>query len=132
MGAWGAGAFENDAARDFAFAVCDGGGVTVIEDAFDHVLDADDDDLEAPTAEEAIAAAAIVARLKDGVPLTDNRLEGWIAQDRPTTSPNLIAKASACLQRAITAPSELLDLWQDTEEFADFQAGVDDLLRRLD
>lgn len=130
MSAWGTEPFENDTAGDFARAVLDGGGLAVIEDAFDHVLEADDEDLEAPSAEEAIAAAAILARLKDGAPLAAT-IEAWIAQDRPAASPDLIAKARAALQRVMTAPSELLDLWRDTDDFPDFQAAVENLLRRL-
>ena len=130
MGAWGTGAFENDSAGDFCWSVTDGAGLAALEDAFDHVLDAEDDDLEAPTAEEAIAAAAIVARLKDGALLNDT-LEAWIAKDRPVVSNGLIAKARAALQRVMTAPSELLDLWQDTDDFPDFKASVEALLRRL-
>jgi len=132
MGAWGTGAFENDAPGDLIVAVCDGGGLTMIEDSFDHVLEAGSEYLEAPTAEEAVAAAAIVARLKDGVALPgEDEIEAWIAQERPTASTALIAKARNALRRVITAPSELLELWQDAEEFPYFQAGIDDLLRRL-
>ena len=132
MGAWGTGPFSNDTAGDFLDAMFDGGSVAAIEDAFDHVLEAGGEYLEAPTAEEAIAAAAIVARLKDGLPLPgEDEIEAWIAREQPAVSPGLIAKARHALQRVITAPSELLELWQDAEEFSDFQAGIDDLLRRL-
>jgi hypothetical protein len=130
MSAWGPGAFENDAAGDFAEAVCEGGGLAVIEDAFDHVLEAGDEDLESTSAEEAVAAAAIVARLKDGTPLADT-VESWIAQEQPIISGELVAKARNALQRVMTAPSELLELWQDADEFPDFQAGIDTLLKRL-
>jgi hypothetical protein len=130
MSAWGPGAFENDAAGDFAEVVCDGVGMAAIEDAFDHVLEAGDEDLESTSAEEAVAAAAIVARLKDGTPLTGT-VESWIAQEQPTISGELLAKARSALQRVMTAPSELLELWQDTDEFPDFQAGIGTLLNRL-
>lgn len=130
MGAWGTGPFDNDGAGDFCWSVTDGGGLAALEDAFDHVLEADGEDLDAPAAEEAVAAAAIVARLKDGAPL-NNELEAWIAKDRPVASGNLIVKARAALQRVTTAPSELLDLWQESDDFPDFQAGVESLLRRL-
>lgn len=62
MGAWGTGVFENDAAGAFAVAVAGGGGVAALEAALDRVLAAGDVYLEAPQAEEAIAAAEIVAR----------------------------------------------------------------------
>jgi hypothetical protein len=119
-------------ALDFLLAVCDVGGMAMIEDAFDHLLEAGNGDLESSSAEEAVAAAAIVARLKDGVPLPGkDEIEAWIAQERPFASPELIAKARNALRRVMTAPSELLELWQEAEEFPAFQAGIDDLLRRL-
>jgi hypothetical protein len=130
VGAWGPGAFENDIAGDFCWSVTDGGGLAAIEDAFAHVLEADDEDLEAPAAEEAIAAAAIVARLKDGAPLDDG-LEAWIAREKPAVSPALIAMAREALQRIVTPPSELLDLWQESDDDAAFRSGIESLLRRL-
>lgn len=130
MSAWGTGPFENDSAGDFARAVLDGGSLAVIEDALDHVLEADDEDLEAPAAEEAIAAAAILARLKDGAPLAAN-IEAWIAQEQPAASPQLAAKARDALRRVMTAPSELLELWQDSDDFAAFETGIAALRKRL-
>lgn len=132
MGAWGTGPFENDGAGDFARAVTDGGGLAAIEDAFDHVLEADDEDLEAPAAEEAIAAAAILARLKDSVPLSEEKdIEAWIARERPLVSDALITKGRDALRRIMTEPSELLELWQEVEDFPAFQACINELLRRL-
>lgn len=131
MGAWGTGPFQNDAAGDFALTVADG-GLPVIEDAFDHVLEAGGEYLEAPSAEEAIAAAAIVARLKDGVPLAEeNDIEAWIAREQPLVSDTLIAKGRDALSRVMTEPSELLELWQETDDFPAFQACINALLRRL-
>lgn len=131
MGCWGIGPFDNDAAGDFIFSVADGGGLAAIEDAFDHVSEAGSEYLEAPTAEEAIAAAAIVARLKDRASLSSGEIEAWIAKEQPVASSALITKARDALHRVMIAPSELLELWQEAEEFPDFQAGIDDLLRRL-
>ena len=132
MGSWGTGPFQNDIAGDFAWAVTDGGGLAAIEDAFDHVLEADDEDLEAPAAEEAIAAAAILARLRDGVPLPEEKdIEAWIAREQPLVSDALIAKGREALRRIMTEPSELLELWQEVEGFPAFQACINELLRRL-
>jgi hypothetical protein len=132
MGAWGTGPFQNDTAGDFVDVVTDGDGLVAIEDAFDHVLEADDDDLEAPTAEEAIAGAAIVARLKTGVSLAgEEAIEAWVAKDQPQVSPDLIAKAWQAVARIMTEPSELLDLWRESDDFAGFRASIDGLLRSL-
>jgi hypothetical protein len=63
MGAWGAGIFENDTACDFAAAVSDGGGMSLIDQTLHRVLACGDNYLEAPDAEECLATAEIIARL---------------------------------------------------------------------
>jgi putative IMPACT (imprinted ancient) family translation regulator len=132
MGAWDTGPLENDSARDFLSAVADGGGLTAIEDAFDHVLEAGEEYLEAPTAEEAVAAAVIIARFKDGVKLVrEAELEAWIAQEKPTASAAMVSKARDALHRVMTEPSELIELWAEGDGFDDFKAGINDLIKRL-
>ena len=63
MGRWGFGIFENDTACDFKYLVVDGGGLVPIEQALDRVVSAGDRYLEVSEADEALAAADIIARL---------------------------------------------------------------------
>ncbi len=60
MEAWGSGIFENDTACDFAASVAESDDLTALEEALDRVLAAEGKYLEAPDAEEGLAAADIV------------------------------------------------------------------------
>src|SRR5262245_54608459 len=60
MGAWGVGTFENDTAFNYALEVAEGSSLARLESASDHVLASGNAYLEAPQAEEALAAADII------------------------------------------------------------------------
>ena len=59
MGAWGSGVFENDTACDFAASVAEGADLAPLEQAFDRVLAQQGKYLEAPDAQEGLAAASM-------------------------------------------------------------------------
>jgi hypothetical protein len=73
VGAWGFGVFENDTACDFASGVAGGGGVNALLGAIERVLSVEGNYLEAPDAEEGLAAAEIIARLR-GKPGQETRI----------------------------------------------------------
>ena len=140
MGAWGTGSFENDGAADFAWAIAEG-GLPVIEKAFDRVLAAGQSYLE--DAEEAIAAAEVVAKLsgRGPSPLDDRQemedpdeeltLGKWIASAKAPPSEELIEKARRAVARVLAGPTELLDLWRDGKDFEEWKRTVDDRAKRL-
>jgi Domain of unknown function (DUF4259) len=140
MGAWGTGSFENDGAADFAWEIAEG-GLPVIEKVFDRVLAAGESYLE--DAEEAIAAAEVVAKLGGRGPSPlDNRQEiedpdeeltlgKWIASAKAPPSEELVEKARRTVARVLTGPTELLNLWRDGEHFEEWKEVVEDLSKRL-
>ncbi len=134
MGAWGIGIFENDTACDFAATVAEGNGLLVLENALDRVLAAETNYLEAPDAEEGLAAADIVARLK-GRPGAQTaytaKIDAWVQRSKATPSEVLIEKARRSIARILTEPSELLELWQDTADFEVWKSSVEEVSRRL-
>jgi hypothetical protein len=66
LGAWGSGSFENDDASDWLGAFCDAPDKELISDALSTVAEMDADEyLEAPDCSVALAAAEVVAALKD-------------------------------------------------------------------
>ena len=64
MGAWRMGAFDNDTACDWAYELEESSDLSVLDNTFEKVISVGSDYLEAPDAEEAIAAAEVVARMK--------------------------------------------------------------------
>jgi hypothetical protein len=135
MGAWGSGVFENDTACDFAAAVSDGGNVALVEQALDRVLACGSNYLEAPDAEECLAAAEIIARLRgssrgDETPYTAS-VDAWIRNSRASISAELIERAKRAIMRVLSPPSELVELWKDSGDFDSWRRSVEGLLGRF-
>jgi Domain of unknown function (DUF4259) len=134
MGAWGSGIFENDTACDFAAAVSDGGGISLVDQALDRVLACGSNNLEAPEAEECLAAAEIIARLKGGAgnetPYTAS-IDAWIKGSRAAVPAEIIEKAKLAIARVLSQPSEIVELWTDSDDFDGWKRNVEGLLARL-
>ena len=120
MSAWGFRPFENDAAADWALECARQADVAFVEATLDQMLAADDD-LDADDAEEGIAAAATVARLLGHRVEAADPVSNWITRDRPDATPALAAKADEALDRVLAEPSELLELWAASDDYAEWQ-----------
>jgi Domain of unknown function (DUF4259) len=134
MGAWGHGIFENDTACDFGAAVSDGGGISLVEQALDRVLASGENYLEVSDAEEGLAAVEIVARLKgspgDETAYTES-IDTWIKDVRPSASAALVEKAKRAIARVLSEPSELVEVWMESDEFDAWKQAVEALRARL-
>jgi hypothetical protein len=134
MGAWGSGIFENDTACDFAATVSNGGGISLVDKALDRVLACGSNYLEAPDAEECLAAAEIIARL-NGSPAEETpytaSVDAWIRSSRATVSIEILEKAKQGINRVPSPPSELVELWKDSDDFDGWRQSVEALLARL-
>ena len=129
MGAWGLLFDENDDAADWLDEFSDDPSWDAVDRAFG-VIAVEGADLEAPECCEALAAAEIVAA---GVGKPSNRLGPEIAawaQANAAGAASRQGPARHALGR-IRGESELQELWQETDEFADWQASVDETLTRL-
>ncbi|HXA46345.1 MAG TPA: DUF4259 domain-containing protein, partial [Burkholderiaceae bacterium] len=63
MGTWSHEPFGNDTANDWAYGLEETKDMSFIESALDRVIEQSGDYLEAPEAEEAIAAIEVIAKL---------------------------------------------------------------------
>ena len=133
MGAWSKDSFGNDTACDWAYSLVEATELGPVRKAIQKVLDSDKEYLEAPDAEEAIAAVEVVARLKGNfgarnayTEATDN----WVKAHPQYPPPDLVALGSQALDRILQPPSELLELWQESTEFEAWKSSVLDLKRR--
>ncbi len=121
MGAWDVGPFDNDTAADWCGDLDDAAPerrAVLIRDALSRIAEHGDEYLDSGDAEEAIAAAAIVASLLPGgaaieTPYApDFLLEGGtveVADDVP-------AIAVRALDRIVGVDSEWRELWEEAEE----------------
>jgi hypothetical protein len=132
MGAWSHESFGNDDASDWIAQLEEWDDLGLVESALDAVLAIGDDYLEAPEASEGIAAAEVVARLRGQRGDSDaDAADAWVEKVGLQAPPALIAKARRALDRILTEPSELMELWDESEDAAAWRASVEDLKARL-
>lgn len=123
MGTWDIGPFDNDTAADFSYRVDEaeaGRKADVLRGAFREVTGTGDDYLDADLSVEAVAAAALVAaQCPGGEPVTS-----YGPKDPLGVLPvELRAEAVAALDRVVAEPSELLELWEESDG-EEWKAGI--------
>jgi hypothetical protein len=131
MGAWDATSFGNDTANDWAYELENVRDLSYVDATLQKILDAGDDYIEGPDAEEAIAAAEVLAWLR-GRPTPVNayteKIAEWVAAHPIQPTAAITQKALATLDRIQRQPSELPELWEGIAEWA---AAMSDLRNRL-
>jgi hypothetical protein len=136
MGTWAVDAFGNDYAQDWAEDLHETSNLDAVEDTLNTVLDSGAE-LEAPFAAEALAAIEVLARLQGkGGPRSEDSaaVDEWVdARKAKAVKPraDLAAKAAQAIERILAPDSELRQLWEDSEHYADWRASVEDLRARL-
>jgi hypothetical protein len=137
MGTWGAGSFDNDDAADWVAELEDAAGSAFLKETLREVLDAGDSYLEGPIAARGLAAAEVVAGLRnapgDDLP---EEVEHWIEGHRSHRAragrieKDLTPLALQALERVRTN-CELADLWKDSDAANDWTKSVTNLEERL-
>ena len=130
MGAWAAGSFDNDDAGDWVCELPDAEDTSVLEEAFSRVIECDGY-LEAPDCSVAIAAAEVVAALRQrpGVEPPE-QVGAFVSRIASPPSPALGALALRALERVKTK-SELQELWDESDSRAEWHQAVTELEGRL-
>lgn len=134
MGAWSCESFGNDDACDWVYELEESDNLDFLESTLDAVLTMGEEYLEAPEATRAIAAAEVVARLQGNFGIRDSYSESadnWVDKVKLTPPATLAHKARQALDRILSEPSELLELWQESEEGEDWMAVVLNLKERI-
>jgi hypothetical protein len=127
VGAWGHLFDENDDAADWLGDFEDSPDWATVDQAL-AITDADY--IEAPDASNALAAAEVVAAgLGKASPRLEDAVSEW-ATARSSDAATRRQQAIAALT-AVRDNSELQELWQEAEEYADWQASVNETLSRL-
>lgn len=135
MGTWDVGSFGNDTAVDWTYGLEQTDDLSYIEAAFDAVLTIEASrEVPAEAAEHAVAAAEVVARLRghwgEEDPYSETA-DTWV-RSHPMVPPlGLVTKAVQALDRITTAPSELLELWNEASEAGGWRDAVAELRGRV-
>jgi hypothetical protein len=134
MGTWGAGTLDNDTAVDWMYGLGEVSDLSLIEGTLDRALAVGGEYLEAPDAEEALAAAEAVARMLGNSGVRNDYtqvMDTWVAYMNRLPPSELVAKAQRIVARIQEAPSELLELWSRSDKSAVWKQSLADLVRRL-
>jgi hypothetical protein len=134
MGAWAVDAFGNDDACDWANGLSESKDLTLVESTLSKVLAVGDEYLESPEATEGIAAAETVARLQGNFGEKNSyteEVDKWVSGIKIKTGTELANKAHAVIDRILIEPSELLELWQDSDDFDAWKASVLNVKSRI-
>ena len=134
MGTWAVDAFGNDDAADWAYELEEAEDLRPIEEAITEVLTVGDEYLEAPEGAVALAAIEVLARLIGNPGEKNSYTEAadkWVANVSAKPSAELINRAHAAIARILAENSELKELWQDSEEYEDWLASVNELRTRV-
>ncbi|MEE1818366.1 DUF4259 domain-containing protein [Streptomyces sp. SP18ES09] len=124
MGTWDIGPFDNDTAADFSYRVDEAPEeqrAEVLRAAFREVTGTGGEYLDADFAVEAIASAALVAaQCPGGTPVTTSY---GPKKPLPALPADLRPEAVEALDRILVEPSELLELWEESDG-EEWKAGV--------
>jgi hypothetical protein len=134
MGVWSADIFGNDTAGDWGAELSEADDLTFVEQTLDEVVEAGDDYLDSDQAFTGLAACEVLARLKGQWGKRDEYsrdVDDWVESHPQTVPKRLIAKAVKVIDRINREPSELLDLWAESDDSAAWRAAVADLRLRV-
>lgn len=134
MGAWDCDPFGNDTACDWKYDLEETDDLSVISETIERIHTAGGDYLEASDAEEGIAAADALSRLRGKFYVRNSYtelLDSWVASHPITPPKELLDSAVRAIDRILTEPSELLELWGESEKFGEWKKHLTDLKERL-
>ncbi|MDP5141379.1 DUF4259 domain-containing protein [Rheinheimera baltica] len=121
MGAWSAEPFGNDTACDWASELEDSQGLSAVNKALQAVLECDDY-IDADIGEEALAAVEVIAKLLGKGTQNDaytEDVDAWVAAQTEQPDASVITNAKQVLKRLSSDESELMELWEDDDDFTD-------------
>ena len=118
MGAWESDPFGNDTACDWNYDL-ENKGYSFIIETLQTVIDTGAEYLESDVAEEAVAAADTLARLK-GLFYVKNAytesVDKWVTKNPVSPTKEDIKIALKALERIKAEDSELKELWEEAED----------------
>lgn len=134
MGAWSVDAFGNDDAVDWSYDLENSFDLSLIEAALEAVLASGKEYVELAEASTAIAAAEVIARLQGNGGERNAYTEAadaWVEKTKLKPPIALAQKARLAIDRILEDDSEIKELWEESDEFADWLICVADLKQRI-
>lgn len=133
MGTWALHSFGNDDAGDLVGDLVEGTDLSPVQEALERVQSTAGY-LEAPEAQQGIAACEVVALVlghPSAASQAEEELTAWVARVKPSLGTGVVSQAVDVVDRVLAQDSELRELWEESDEFKDWQADVAALRARL-
>lgn len=133
MGCWAIDSFGNDDAADWLGDLIEAKDLSPARRTVSDLL-SEDGYLDAPFATEALAAIEVVAAAlgrPTGTAQSQEKLMTWIAKVKPVADTSLVSDSARAIERILGPDSELRELWEESDEFAEWQANVEKLRSAL-
>jgi len=134
MGAWGTGVFDNDYACDWKCDLEESEDLALVEETFEQIEENGEEYLESDLGSEALAACEVIARLKGNWGPRNaytESLDNWVINHPLCPPVELIQNALAAIDRIMTSPSELLEVWFEDSDKDEWLKVVADLRSRV-
>src|ERR1700738_3761882 len=109
MGTWSHEPFGNDTANDWAYALIETNDLSLVGSTLDKVIEISEEYLEAPEAEEAIAAIEVLAKLLGHGTQSDSyseKVDVWLKTIKQKPDAALLRKAQIVIDRILSEDSE--------------------------
>jgi crotonobetainyl-CoA:carnitine CoA-transferase CaiB-like acyl-CoA transferase len=126
MGTWSHEPFGNDSANDWAYDLEECKDFSVVAAALQRVAESEDY-LDADEAVEAIAAAEVLAKALGRGTQSDaytEKVDAWLTTITTKPSAELLQLAQRALARVLAPESELRELWEESDHFAEWVSSV--------
>jgi hypothetical protein len=133
MGAWGSNTFDNDTACDWSYGLEEVNDLSRVRETLGSIIEIGDEYLDADNACEGLAACEVIARLKGNWGVCNaytETVDNWVKSHPSKPSANLIKMSLAVIERVLTTPSELLELWEEGDA-SEWQNAVENLRERI-
>jgi hypothetical protein len=133
MGTWALHSFANDDAGDLIGDLVEGADLSPVQESIKRVQSTEGY-LEAPEAQQGIAACEVVALVlghASAASQAEEELIAWVARVKPSVDAAVVSQAVQVVDRVLAPNSELRELWEESDEFNDWQADVRALRARL-
>lgn len=134
MSAWTLDALDTAVAREWLTDVMQTTDFSLLEEALELVLDTTEGYLERADAERACAAAELTAAAlaHPGPTFAEHAgLARWLTGVRTNPDAELVRAARRATARVLAPDSELREVWEDSDAFDAWLAGLYDLRERL-
>lgn len=134
MGAWGVNTFDNDTACDWIHGLEDVEDLSLVRETLANVLAVGTEYLDSDIACEGLAACEVIARLKGNWGMKNaytESLDKWVTEHPANPPTDLVDQALAAIDRILTPPSELRELWDEEGENTEWRDAVNDLRSRV-